>query len=72
MEGVESAAIALMDGEITEAMYELLSILREHKGVDPLVLEVFREMHRDEVSRGHYGDGAEGCSYCAMIRRQDG
>jgi hypothetical protein len=72
VDSVTDAAVALMDGDTTETMYQLLMIIRDHRPIDATLVDYFKEMHRDEVRRDHYGDGAENCTYCALIRRLDG
>jgi hypothetical protein len=72
LDTIEDAAVALMDGPTIECAYLLFKILSEHRVVEARLLESFKEMHRDEVKRDHYGDGAENCTYCMLIRRLDG
>lgn len=33
--------------------------------------DALRESHQAEIDGGHFGDGAEGCSYCALLARAD-
>jgi len=30
-----------------------------------------REAHQDELDNDHYGDGPEGCTYCAALAEAD-
>ena len=55
--------------ETAQANARLIAAAPELLAITELLADSLEESHMDEVEQDHYGDGPEGCSYCAAIAR---